>query len=71
MAKIGRNDPCPCKSGLKHKKCHGDPVKIMQVKHAAEVAINHLIQNERIRKGIICKHGLLKIEHCKECKVGD
>ncbi|HTX61834.1 MAG TPA: SPASM domain-containing protein, partial [Methanobacterium sp.] len=20
---IGRNDPCPCKSGLKFKKCHG------------------------------------------------
>lgn len=21
--KIGRNDPCPCKSGKKWKKCHG------------------------------------------------
>ncbi len=21
MAKIGRNQPCPCGSGLKHKKC--------------------------------------------------
>ncbi len=21
--KIGRNDPCPCGSGLKYKKCHG------------------------------------------------
>jgi len=21
--KIGRNDPCPCNSGLKYKKCHG------------------------------------------------
>ena len=20
-AKVGRNDPCPCGSGLKHKKC--------------------------------------------------
>jgi len=20
---IGRNDPCPCGSGKKHKKCHG------------------------------------------------
>jgi len=26
--KIGRNDPCPCGSGLKYKKCHGRlPVK--------------------------------------------
>jgi preprotein translocase subunit SecA len=22
--KIGRNDPCPCGSGKKYKKCHGD-----------------------------------------------
>jgi SEC-C motif len=21
--KVGRNDPCPCNSGLKYKKCHG------------------------------------------------
>lgn len=23
IAKVGRNDPCPCNSGLKYKKCHG------------------------------------------------
>jgi len=23
MGKIGRNDPCPCGSGKKYKKCHG------------------------------------------------
>lgn len=23
FGKIGRNDPCPCKSGRKYKKCHG------------------------------------------------
>jgi uncharacterized protein YecA (UPF0149 family) len=23
VAKPGRNDPCPCGSGLKYKKCHG------------------------------------------------
>jgi uncharacterized protein YecA (UPF0149 family) len=22
-AKAGRNDPCPCGSGKKYKKCHG------------------------------------------------
>jgi preprotein translocase subunit SecA len=21
----GRNDPCPCGSGRKYKRCHGDP----------------------------------------------
>lgn len=25
MRKIGRNEPCPCLSGLKYKKCHGKP----------------------------------------------
>lgn len=23
-SKVGRNDPCPCGSGLKYKKCHGE-----------------------------------------------
>lgn len=25
IATVGRNDPCPCGSGRKFKKCHGDP----------------------------------------------
>jgi len=25
MEKVGRNDPCPCGSGKKYKKCHGSP----------------------------------------------
>jgi len=24
-ADVGRNDPCPCGTGLKHKRCHGAP----------------------------------------------
>jgi hypothetical protein len=24
---VGRNDPCPCGSGVKHKKCHGSVEK--------------------------------------------
>jgi preprotein translocase subunit SecA len=24
-ARVGRNDPCPCGSGRKYKRCHGDP----------------------------------------------
>jgi hypothetical protein len=26
MTKIGRNKPCPCGSGKKYKRCHGNPV---------------------------------------------
>ena len=25
FAHVGRNDPCPCGSGRKYKRCHGDP----------------------------------------------
>jgi uncharacterized protein YecA (UPF0149 family) len=24
---VGRNEPCPCGSGKKYKKCHGDPAR--------------------------------------------
>jgi uncharacterized protein YecA (UPF0149 family) len=27
-AKVGRNDPCPCGSGKKYKKCHGAQVTV-------------------------------------------
>ena len=27
-AKVGRNDPCPCGSGKKYKKCHGSPARV-------------------------------------------
>jgi preprotein translocase subunit SecA len=25
---VGRNDPCPCGSGRKYKKCHGASVTV-------------------------------------------
>jgi len=34
-----RNDPCPCGSGLKFKKCHGDPV----LRQTAQRIANHMI----------------------------
>lgn len=45
-----RNQPCPCKSGLKFKKCHGDPIKIMLAKQAYEEKMKELIQNEIEKK---------------------
>jgi hypothetical protein len=27
ISKVGRNDPCPCGSGKKYKRCHGDPLR--------------------------------------------
>lgn len=42
----GRNDPCPCKSGLKFKYCHGDGVKKAIVNKAANEIMEGLIAEE-------------------------
>jgi len=34
-----RNDPCPCGSGLKFKRCHGDPA----LRQTAQRIANHMI----------------------------
>src|SRR5690349_8620565 len=43
MAKVGRNDPCPCGSGKKWKRCHGGEVEarsaiLSQDRHRQAVA---------------------------------
>ncbi len=37
IAKIGRNDPCPCESGKKYKDCHEKQGSAYLEKLAAEV----------------------------------
>lgn len=45
MAKIGRNDPCPCGSGKKHKKCclapGASPVTSVEIVHASSAPHHH------------------------------
>jgi hypothetical protein len=31
MDKANRNDPCPCKSGKKYKKCHGANLSMAKI----------------------------------------
>lgn len=71
MPKTGRNQPCPCKSGLKYKHCHGDLCKQQICNLAANQKMISLIHEEQIKKGIRCKHGQLKTKHCPSCKVED
>ena len=71
MPKIGRNSLCPCKSGLKYKHCHGDVVKEQLAKHAMNYRMAELIVEEKIKRGLICKHGVTKGEHCPSCEIGD
>lgn len=67
----GRNEPCPCESGLKYKYCHGDPLKRAVCERVMAETMVRLIIQEKLRKGLICEHGIAKDKHCKDCKIGD
>ena len=67
----GRNDPCPCTSGLKFKHCHGDPLKRAVCERVMAEAMVRLIIEEKFKKGLICRHGVDINKHCGDCKIGD
>lgn len=69
--KPGRNELCPCGSGLKYKYCHGDQIKVVLCNQAANEKMAELIYEGKIRKGLLCKHGVPINEHCPSCKIGD
>lgn len=60
---VGRNDPCPCGSGLKYKKCHGDPAKVEICNRVANEKMVELIRVEQ-RKKII----RIQQANCLECE---
>ena len=68
--KVSRNEPCPCKSGLKFKHCHGDRGKRCVCEAVMRETMVRLIIQEQFKKGLICEHGIKKDEHCKDCKMG-
>ena len=50
MANRNRNEPCPCGSGLKQKKCHADPIKIALAQRAYKEKFDELIEMEAEKK---------------------
>ena len=50
MTNRNRNMPCWCGSGLKHKKCHDDVVKIQLAKTAYADKFDELIKEEQDKK---------------------
>lgn len=59
---VGRNEPCPCESGLKFKYCHGDSLKVAVCNRVANEKMVELILQEKIKKGLI------KLPyHCNGC----
>lgn len=69
--KVGRNELCPCESGLKFKHCHGDEGKRAVCEAVMRETMVRLIIETKIKKGLICHHGLDINEECKDCKIGD
>ena len=63
----GRNDLCPCESGLKFKLCHGDTAKQVLCERVVQEAMLVLIFKERIKQDIICEHGVAKEDKCIDC----
>lgn len=70
----GRNEPCPCKSGLKYKHCHGDALKQEVCNRVANEKMVQLIREEQRRKGIPvpvacpdCNQMTGMVEHCEFC----
>jgi hypothetical protein len=54
----GRNEPCPCKSGLKFKQCHGDPVKRAVCESVMAETMLRLIMQEKHKRGMIADEQL-------------
>ena len=60
----GRNEPCPCQSGLKTKFCHGDEIKRAICNQVARQKMMELIVEERKKRGLHeCKYT------CDKCGV--
>lgn len=49
--KVGRNDPCPCGSGRKFKKCHGDPANTAPEAQRTAFERNYSTLNQHKREG--------------------
>ena len=44
-SKVGRNDPCPCGSSKKYKKCHGGYLGNKTMKYNKLILCDNLIKN--------------------------
>lgn len=70
----GRNEKCPCGSGLKYKYCHGDHLKREVCNRVANEKMVELILDEKRKKGIPievvcpdCNKTPGIIENCEFC----
>lgn len=62
MTKIGRNDPCPCGSGLKYKKCcisKATPTPAGQVNEAGQLSLSLRAEVDKIQQAAAEKKNTL------------
>ena len=60
-SKVGRNELCPCGSGLKSKFCHADPVKRAVCETVMRETMVRLIMQEKFKRGMITEEQLQMI----------
>lgn len=60
MAHVGRNEPCPCGSGKKFKKCHGNPTNLanmapgaVAVSQSAQASLPIILPGENVRMTVV------------------
>lgn len=53
--KVGPNDPCPCGSGLKYKKCCGSPAKLAEEAEKAEQAAKEAAKKKAKAAKVVAK----------------
>jgi len=56
MSLLKRNAKCECGSGLKFKKCHGDPVKTQVCAQIGRMMFAKLVTEARYRAKLITKY---------------
>ncbi len=68
LEKTGRNDPCPCGSGKKYKKCHlaEDEEKNRQDRAKADIAVKPIPQGEETEKEEVQNIPPEAVHHKKE-----
>lgn len=67
----GRNELCPCKSELKFKHCHGDPVKRAVCETVMRETMVRLIMQEKFKRGMITEEQLQMILDPVETEIED
>ncbi len=62
----GRNDLCPCQSGLKYKRCHGDEAKKAICNQVANQVMCQLIDRELKKREVEDEPEIIIVEDYDE-----